>query len=188
MEQVDIKGFEDYQITDDGRVWSKKNNKWVKPYPNQKGYLLVILYKGSKEERYSKQVHRLVAEAFIPNPNNLPQVNHKDECKDNNVVENLEWCTNKYNINYGTAIQRAALKNSIVQKGRKPTEKCRQAQIKSVSKKVFKYKMDGALIGIYNSVTDAAKINNLSRDSIGNCCRGERAEYNGFKWSYVALE
>lgn len=104
MEQwKDIENYEGlYQVSDEGRVRniSKNPYKLMKPHYNQRGYLLVALSKNGLP--LHKLVHRLVAEAFIPNPNNLPQVNHKDEKKDNNQVLNLEWCDNKYNSRYGT--------------------------------------------------------------------------------------
>ena len=84
-----------------GYVYRRLNGKCIKPYPDGKGhYLLVCL---SKEGiHYAKLVHRLVAEAFLDNPMQLPEVNHKDENKHNNAAENLEWCDNIYNNNYGT--------------------------------------------------------------------------------------
>lgn len=94
----DIQGYENYQITDDGRVWSKITNKWLKATDNGWGYLKVNLYKNGKMK--CCRVHRLVANAFLPNPENLPQINHKDEDKTNNNVSNLEWCDRAYNINY----------------------------------------------------------------------------------------
>lgn len=95
-----IKGYEGlYYITEDGRVYSSIQNKWLKTWDNG-GYLVVNL-QGEK-----KYVHRLVAESFISNPDNLPVVNHKDENKLNPSVDNLEWCTYKYNNNYGTARDR----------------------------------------------------------------------------------
>lgn len=95
----DIKGYEGlYQVSNLGKVRNKKG-KVLKQYRNNKGYPCVHMYKNNKYK--TKNVHRLVAISFIENPNNLPQVNHKDEDKTNNVVTNLEWCTNKYNCNYG---------------------------------------------------------------------------------------
>ena len=113
----DIEGFEGlYQISDKGRVKSlektytdrngatrHKDEKILNPYPNKRGYMRLQLF-GEKRVEW-KLVHRLVAEAFLPNPDNLPIINHKDETPFHNNVENLEYCTQKYNVNYGTGIQ-----------------------------------------------------------------------------------
>ena len=89
-----IKGYEGlYYITEDGEIYSGIQNKWLKTWINSNGYLVVNL------QGVQKQVHRLVAETFIPNPDNLPVVNHKDENRTNPSVDNLEWCTYKYNNN-----------------------------------------------------------------------------------------
>lgn len=98
----DIKGWKGlYQVSNLGNI---RTLHYKKPYlrklsKSKKGYLRVNLSKDKKYKYYS--VHRLVAEAFIPNPDNLPQINHKDEIRTNNRVDNLEWCTSKYNCNYG---------------------------------------------------------------------------------------
>ena len=121
---IDIKDFEGlYQVSSFGRVRSldryvKMFNRWgqqilvfkkgviIRPCLTR-GYKVVLLSDRSRQQKYyPKRVNRLVAEAFIPNPNNLPQVNHKDENKLNNRVDNLEWCTVEYNNNYGTKNQR----------------------------------------------------------------------------------
>ena len=102
----DTKGFEGlYAVTSCGRIWSYKRSRFLQTTPNRQGYLYVHLYKDGKS--YHKRVHRLIAEAYIPNLNNLPEVNHKDEIKDHNWINNLEWCTKEYNIRYGTGIERA---------------------------------------------------------------------------------
>lgn len=99
----DIKGYEDlYAITTFGRVWSYKNQKFLRPGLDKDGYQLVNLCVNYKKRTF--KVHRLVAEAFIPNPDGKPQVNHKDEVKTNNSVSNLEWATIKENVNHGTGI------------------------------------------------------------------------------------
>ena len=108
----DVKGYEGlYQVSNLGRVkrlrfinrhLDFKQEKILKPYKDGGDYYFVIgLHKNGKKKY--KAIHRLVAEAFIPNPNNYPIVNHKDENKENNYVDNLEWCTHKYNSNYGNA-------------------------------------------------------------------------------------
>ena len=101
----DIEGYEGlYQVSDLGRVKALNYNKTgmervLSAGKDTGGYMYVILHKNGKGKMCS--VHRLVAQAFIPNPNGLPEINHKDECKTNNIVSNLEWCTAKYNMNYG---------------------------------------------------------------------------------------
>lgn len=112
-----------YQISNLGRVKSlpkfvnnnpKSKNigyetkeRILKPFYNGKGYMLVKMYKDNK--KYTKKIHRLVAQAFIPNIDNLPQINHKDENKQNNKADNLEWCDNWYNSHYGSKNRREKL-------------------------------------------------------------------------------
>lgn len=124
----DVKGFEGYyKVSSFGRILGLKRKysgeHFMSPALDSQGYLVVCLrkpgYKGNKK------VHRLVAEAFLPNPNNLPEVNHKDEDKTNNNLDNLEWCTSKYNINYGFGIQRR-IETIAKNGGRIQTEETRQ--------------------------------------------------------------
>lgn len=111
----DVVGYEGlYQISNTGKVkslpkWAGKSlrkERILKTPPDKDGYIKVVLCKNNKTRFLS--VHRLMAEVFIPNPNNFPQINHKDENKQNNNLDNLEWCTCKYNINYGTRTERAS--------------------------------------------------------------------------------
>ena len=99
-----IMGFNGYQVSNFGRVRSFKTYKILKQATNNKGYKSLGLCKKGKMSTFL--VHRLVAEAFIPNPDKLPCINHKDENPSNNCVSNLEWCDQKYNTNYGTCINR----------------------------------------------------------------------------------
>ena len=104
-----VKGYEGlYEIDENGNVYSLSRKKYMAQHKMKKGYMRVALCKNGKLKHLL--VHRLVAEAFIDNPNNLPQVNHKDENKTNNRKENLEWCDSNYNINYGTGRKRAVEK------------------------------------------------------------------------------
>lgn len=101
----DIQGYEGlYAVTSDGRVWSYKRKIFLKPRINKGGYLQVMLYKDGKSTNH--YIHRLVAATYISNPFVLPEVNHKDENKENNSIDNLEWCDCKYNNNYGTHNER----------------------------------------------------------------------------------
>ena len=107
----DIKGYPNYQISNYGRVWSKSRQIYIKPHKNNSGYLqITITAINGKQKR--KLIHRLVAIAFIDNPNDYPCVNHKDENKENNMVTNLEWCSRSYNINYGSCREKISKGNS----------------------------------------------------------------------------
>lgn len=108
-----IKGWEDlYTISSDGKVFSIRSNKYLKPRLSMDGYERVALCRGSYRREY--RVHRLVAEAFLENSNNLPQVNHKDFNTRNNYLENLEWCTNKENAEHSIKNNRSGFGNQII--------------------------------------------------------------------------
>lgn len=95
----DVVGWEGiYQVTSCGKIWSCRHNKFLKPAGGKGNYQMVYLTNGDR--KVNDYVHRIVAKAYLPNPNNLPLVNHKDEHKDNNNVNNLEWCSQEYNVNY----------------------------------------------------------------------------------------
>lgn len=129
----DIEGYEGkYQISSNGKIVAINyrgtgETKEVRPRKDKDGYLIVNLYKG---ERKTYRVHRLVAKAFIPNPDNYPCINHIDETRDNNSVSNLEWCTYKYNSNYGQCRENIRKART----GQKATEETRAKLRKAKSK------------------------------------------------------
>lgn len=161
-----VVGYEGhYQVSNWGRVKSIKFGKGriLKPTTNLYGYLFVKLCKDGKVKPFT--VHRLVAEAFLPNPDNLPQVNHKDENKQNNIVSNLEWCSAQYNNTYGTRIERVAEKTT--------NGKC--------SKPVLQYTLEGNFIKEWKSVAECRRNGFRHVDDV---CRGERKSCSGYIWKY----
>lgn len=131
-----------------------------------------------------KFIHRLVAAAFIPNPENLPCVNHKDENPSNNHVENLEWCTQKYNMNYGICVERR--KRSFVKNN--SFVKANATKIKNHSrgaeKSVYCISKEGNIVAFYESITFASKETNISKGHIGECCKHKRHSAGGYIWRY----
>lgn len=172
----DIKGYEGlYQVSNYGRVKSLDYNhtgeeRILKPVrlamKSGNAYYQVHLCKDGKTN--SKRVHRLVAQAFIPNPNGLPDINHKDENGLNNRVDNLEWCTHKYNCNYGT--RNGRIKQKMING--------------KTSKPVYQYSIDGKLIKEWTSLNEIERQTGYSCAHICKCCSGERKTAYGYKWSY----
>lgn len=189
MEEVwkDIKGYEDlYQVSNYGNVRSLNYNKTgktriLRTITNNSGYIQVGLHKSGNMKLCT--VHRLVAQAFIPNPDNLSIVNHKDYTKTNNTCDNLEWCNYEYNNNYGD--RNAKLSNSLTN------------NIKT-SIPILQLDLEGNLIQEFPSVREAARAlgkSNLSAASINilKCCRGKadtqygtvaRKTAYGYKWKF----
>ena len=162
MEEIwcPIKGYESiYEVSDKGRVRSLKFGKEriLKPIRNKDGYLLVNLCKNGEIKHCL--VHRLVAKTFIPNPQNLPEVNHKDEDKENNSVQNIEWCDRKYNINYGTR-----------------TDRC--------SKPVLQFTKDGEFVKEWKSIRDAERNLGYFHNNISSCCTGRLKSAYNFIWEF----
>ena len=183
-EWKNIAGYEGlYEVSNMGRVRSLNYNrrigkiKVLKPQNNGQGYLVVKLSKNREGKRF--KVHRLVAQTFIPNPFGKPQVNHKDENKTNNNVENLEWVTAKENNNYGTRTERAA--KALIN-----NPKLSKALINNpkLSKAVLQYTKDGKLIAEYPSSKEAARQTRINRGNISSCCRGKIKSAGGYVWDY----
>lgn len=163
-----IKINSNYEISNYGNVRSldhyNTNGKTIILYKGKKlnpviirGYYRVVI---DGKQLY---IHRLVAEHFLENPNNLPQVNHKDENKLNNFVENLEWCTHDYNVNYGTRNNRARI---------------------SKLKPILQYDKNGNFIKEWFGIKNASESLNINQSNIGECCRNKRKTAGGYSWKF----
>lgn len=172
----DIAGYEGlYKVSNIGRVrmLGREKRLWhggithIEPKIIKQcvvcGYKKAKLRNGDSTSKMFS-VHRLVAQAFIPNPQNLPQVNHKDENKFNNNVENLEWCTAKYNTNYGTGVERCS---------------------KSRFKKVAQCSLDGKLIMEWGSIKEIVETLGISYSRISQACNGKTKTSNGYIWKFI---
>lgn len=153
-----IEGYENWSVSTHGNVRNDKLGKNLQKYVDR-GYEHVRI-RGN-----ALRIHRLVATAFIPNPNNYPMVNHKDENKINNNVKNLEWCTNKYNCNYGTRNIRISEKTRIRMIG----NNCRG----------YSVVIDGVK---YESIKDASEKTCVTKHALYN----RKTEYKGHKIKYIA--
>ena len=149
-----------YMVSTDGRVSNGK--RLLSTGIRSSGYYSVALRRNGMYK--NMLVHRLVALAYIPNPNGYPCVNHRDEDRYNNSVDNLEWCTYEYNNNYGTCRQRSAAHR------RKP---------------VLQMTLDGEIIRRWDGVVDAARDLHISRSGIAGAARGATATSGGYRWRYV---
>ena len=183
MEEIwkDIEECEGYQVSNLGRIRSVDRvlyagNRWggvtarrykgklitTFAYPN--GYMAFVYRKHHKTIK-NFLIHRLVAQAFIPNPENLPQINHKNEKRDDNRVDNLEWCTDAYNKIYNNRAKRVAIANG------KPIEQL---------------SMDGHIIREFPSIREAARFVNGDMKSIRMCCKKDTMThyYKGYRWKF----
>lgn len=183
----DIEGFEGlYEVSSLGRIktlhyYGGNQTRILKLQSDKNGYLTVGLHKGGVT--YQKKVHRLVAIAFIPNPENLPQVNHKDEDKENNCVENLEWCTSKYNVNYGNHSLHAAQ----AQMGKRHTvEHIMKIRANAPGSKAVLMINPGdmSIVAEYVSGSEAARQIRGTATNVAYACRNQGTKYKGYFWRY----
>ena len=168
----DINGYQGrYQVSNFGRIKSflqdRKNGKIKLGNSTVKGYLAICLYNEDGVFEWHP-VHRLVAEAFLDNPNNLPQVNHKDEDKTNNRVDNLEWCDNTYNVNYGTRNERAGISNRCCE---------------TTSSKIYSVDANGH-IEYYDSIGEAERQTGLPHCNIVRTLKGRTNHCGNRRWFY----
>ena len=176
-----IAGYEDYLIYEDGRVFSTKSDKFLKHNISSCGYPSVELFNNEGSAR--KTIHRLVAEAFIPNPDNYPQINHIDENKLNPSVENLEWCTAKYNMNYGIG---AKMRHSKIDYSTQARKDNMRAVAMKRRRPVEQYDREGNLVAKYDSGMDAERALGI-RHSVARIievCRGKRKSAYNYIWRY----
>lgn len=145
------------------RIYKTKPSRLLKQVVNHDGYLAVSVSDG-KGNIKNKRVHRLVAETFIENPKNYPVVNHIDENKKNNALDNLEWCSVKYNTNYNGASKKRGLRK------RKP---------------ITQLTLDGQVVRVWDSRVEIEQQMNVSGGNITSCATGKRKSAYGYKWRYA---
>lgn len=151
-------------VTHNGHGSFVKSGKLLRPYVDKDGYLVVGLRDHGRNK--TAKVHRLVAQAFLPNPKNLPQVNHIDENKANNHLDNLEWCTNVYNLNYGHRSEKASRKLKAVKKG----------------KRLYQYDLNGRLVKVWPSMHEMQRQLGFNRADVKQCAIGKVKQSYGYKW------
>ena len=152
----EIKGYENYLIDEKGNIFSRKRHKFLKTSVNAYGYPSIYLSKDGVRKFFT--IHKLVALTFIPNPENYKEVNHKDENKRNNSVENLEWCSRKYNNNYGTRLSKISKKVECIETGE-----------------------------IFYSTREAGRQMGVNSATISLACNGKRKTAGGYRWHFVSV-
>lgn len=190
----DIVGYEGlYQVSNCGRVKSlekevihkrygtyKLKEKILKQYVEKLGYVRVGLYKNCKIKHFL--LHRLIAEAFIPNPYNKPYIDHIDGNPKNNNIDNLRWCTHKENMNNPIAEKRTS--DSL--KGHNTSEETKKKIGKSHSISIYQIdKTNGCIIREWSSMTDVERELGIDHRKICNCCKGKRKSTGGYIWRYA---
>lgn len=162
----DIPNFPNYQISNYGNVFSKNKHGLLIPCDDSHGYLMVHLWKNNQQ--YVKKIHRLVAEVFLENPNNLQDVNHKDEDKYNNNISNLEWISRKDNLNYGTRSKRES------EKKKKPIYQIDRNTLEIIQR--------------FDSAKDAGEFTGINKNNINLVCNYKRKTAGDYIWRFVEEE
>lgn len=171
-----------HQVSDKGRIRNKKTGQVIKPYLNENGYFVVGFYNSKKGFAVHHKVHRLVAEAFLPNPGNKRTVNHKDGNKQNNCLKNLEWATHGENIRHAFD---TGLK-VVTEKQRKAASKnIKKNRLLADSRKRCFLRNRNGEIKEFSSVTEGAIWVNGVKCGITLCCQGKLKSYKGYEWGYI---
>lgn len=176
---IPVRDYPDYMIYEDGRIWSNKSNKFLKPAYTKLGYASVELFNDNGSRRLL--IHRLVAQAFIPNPNHYPQVNHIDENPKNNNVENLEWCTAKYNMNYGKG---AKTRHSKIDYSTKDRKVLARKNGKLASKPLLMFTKSGEFVREFASAVDASIKTGIYKTNISRSAKSDHLCAGGYKFEF----
>ena len=178
----DVVGFEGlYRVSDKGKVHSvarkdsigrKCGGRMLTPRYDKDGYLRVTLHKNGKHK--TRFIHRLVAGAFVPNPNGYSEINHRDENKVNNYANNLEWCTREYNNNHGTRSERS---------GQAQSKKVKAINIETNEVITFNSTVEVGLKG-YDRGGVAKACRGVYKGRAGKLVGGDGRTYKGYRWSY----
>lgn len=179
-----VRSIDRYVVSSNGRKRFLKG-KMRTPILDKYGYLLVSLWKDGKGGLF--KIHRLVCTMFLPNPNNLPIINHRDENPANNVLDNLEWCDNKYNTNYGNAIDKRT-ESWKAQWSKEQSKRMIETRRKNDCVGSPKYVLQicpitNAIINIFSSTMEAERLTNIQH--IYRVANGSRKTAGGYKWIYL---
>ena len=173
-----IKGFSDYAVSDTGNIYSLKGRqaKLLKPVLTKSGYLNVSLCKNGTV--YTKRVHRLVIEAFTPNKEHKPQINHIDGNKANNCIENLEWCTSSENLQHAYRVLKRTPPRAML--GKTGIESPSHIPVLQIKNNIIVAKFYG--------LHEARRKTGICYQNIYKCCKGKRKTAGGFQWKYETIQ
>ena len=164
-----------YIITDDGRLYSTRSGKFLRPSTDKYGYLYYVI--SIESERKTLKAHRLVAQAFIPNPENKPTVNHKNGIRDDNRAKNLEWATHKEQQDNEITKERAKKVHDM-------TDYRSMGAKRNFGRKTTSVYKDGKLLGTYGTLKEAAEKNNTNYTKASECANGTRKTAGGLVFCF----